>query len=83
MKGNQVKIRKWGNSCGLLLPKAVLDLMGLESGDSFKLEIKEDKLILSPAKREYMTLAERFADYQGKTDQEEYFTDEQVGKEEI
>lgn len=41
------------------------------------------QLFLYPKKKKKLTLAERFANYDGPTEQKEIWSDEIVGKEEI
>ena len=49
----KVKIRKIGNSLGILLPKDVLDLLGLTDGDEIELTTKEKRidLVLSKVRK--------------------------------
>ena len=42
----EVKIRKIGNSLGILLPKDTLNLVGLKEGDSIKIETKNKQIDL-------------------------------------
>ena len=81
MKGMTTKIKRWGNGNGILLPKVMLDMLSLKADDYLLVELIDDKIILSPAKKKGLTLAERFANYNGQTKQEEYWSDEPVGKE--
>ena len=81
MKGMTTKIKRWGNGNGILLPKVILDMLSLKAEDYLSIELIDDKIILSPAKKKGLTLAERFANYNGQTKQEEYWSDEPVGKE--
>ena len=75
------KIKRWGNGNGILLPKVMLDMLSLKADDYLSIELIDDKIILSPAKKKGLTLAERFANYNGETKQEEYWSDEPIGKE--
>ena len=36
----KAKIRKLGNSLGIILPKDILDIMGLKDGDDVEVEAK-------------------------------------------
>lgn len=47
-----VKIRKIGNSLGILLPKDALDLLGLKDGDTIKINTKGRKINLTLEKKE-------------------------------
>ena len=42
----KVKIRKIGNSLGIILPKDVLTLLGLKEGDSIELNPKKKEIEL-------------------------------------
>lgn len=42
----KVKIRKIGNSLGILLPKDTLTLLGLKDGDEIELETKNKQIEL-------------------------------------
>ena len=43
-----VKIKKWGNSYGVRLPKKILDLLHLKEESQLELEIHNGKLIITP-----------------------------------
>lgn len=47
----QTTLRKMGNSTGLILPKAILDQLGLASGAKIELHIEDGKVIAEPVKR--------------------------------
>ncbi|MBX5065451.1 AbrB/MazE/SpoVT family DNA-binding domain-containing protein [Rhizobium lentis] len=44
-----VTIRKIGNSEGVIIPKEVLDRLGLKTGDSLELEMQNGGINLRPA----------------------------------
>lgn len=46
----QTTLRKMGNSTGLILPKPILDQLGLESGAKIELHIEDGKVIAEPVK---------------------------------
>lgn len=77
----ETKIKRWGNGNGILLPKVLLDMFSLSADDFLSISVEDKKIILEPQKRKHKTLAERFAGYTGETKQEEYWSDEPVGKE--
>lgn len=59
----EVCLKKWGNSFGLRLPKAVLNEIGATNGTKFELDVTENKeLTLKPITNE-MSLEELFADF--------------------
>lgn len=74
-------IKKWGNGVGILLPKVILDMLSIKADDSVEISVDEQNIIISPVRKKHLTLAERFANYDGKTRQEEYWTDGPAGKE--
>lgn len=83
MRGMNIKIKRWGNGNGILLPKALLDMFSLKADDSLSVKIQDEKIILSPVKKEQKTLAERFSNYSSETQQEEFWNDDPIGKEKI
>lgn len=74
-------IKKWGNSTGVLLPKVLLDLLSIKTNDPVEISIDKKNIIISPIKKKHLSLAERFADYEGETSQTEYWNDDPIGKE--
>lgn len=49
-KTMSVTIRKIGNSEGIIIPKEVLDQLGLKAGDTIDLESEGNKITLAPQK---------------------------------
>lgn len=47
----QSTLRKMGNSTGMILPKAILDQLGLASGTKVELRVENGEVIARPAKR--------------------------------
>jgi len=47
----QTSLRKMGNSTGMILPKAILDELGLASGAKVDLRVEGDKVVAEPVKR--------------------------------
>jgi antitoxin MazE len=52
----RVQIAKWGNSSAIRLPKAVLDELGLQPGQSVQLSVKDGKGIIEPVRSKKVTL---------------------------
>lgn len=75
------QIKKWGNGSGILLPRVILDMLSIKTNDSVEISISEQNIIISPVKKKHLTLAERFANYDGETKQHEYWSDSNTGKE--
>jgi len=46
--GHALKLVKIGNSTGVILPKELLDRLGVEKGDSLSLTPAEDGFVLKP-----------------------------------
>jgi putative addiction module antidote len=60
-----VIIRKIGNSEGVIIPKEILDQMGLEAGDTLELSMQDGELRLQPTDADFarqMEHAQRFMD---------------------
>lgn len=78
-------ICRWGNSRGIRLPKAVLDLVGLKDDDEVSMTISDGSIIIRKAAEErgksYPSLAERFSGYTGDYAPEEWDTGAAIGKE--
>ena len=47
----QSTLRKMGNSTGMILPKAILDQLGLTSGTKVELRVEGGEVIARPVKR--------------------------------
>ena len=41
----EVKIKKWGNSIGLIIPKDIIKIEDLNVGDTVKIDIEKEKRI--------------------------------------
>lgn len=52
----QLQIAKWGNSSAIRLPKAVLDELGLQPGQSIELTVKDGKGIIEAVRPKKITL---------------------------
>lgn len=78
-------ICRWGNSRGIRLPKAVLDIVGLNDDDEVTLSIVSDSIVIrkttETAKRSYPSLSERFSRYTGDYVPEEWDVGKPMGKE--
>jgi antitoxin MazE len=55
------KVQRWGNSQGVRLPKAVLDLAGIEVGDSVEIEVSDRHIVVTRVARPKYDLAELVA----------------------
>lgn len=60
-----VTLRKIGNSVGVIIPKDVLDRLGLKEGDELNLESRDGGLALKPTDDEFakqIALGRKFMD---------------------
>jgi antitoxin MazE len=44
-------VRKMGNSAGIIVPKPILQELGVKAGDQLEMSFEEGKLTLAPIKR--------------------------------
>ena len=44
-------VRRMGNSSGVIIPKPLLNELGIEAGDDLDLSLDEGRIVLAPAKR--------------------------------
>ena len=49
------KLSQIGNSKGIIVPQAVLEMLGWEPNSDLELKIEGKKLIVSPSRRRYAT----------------------------
>ena len=47
----KLHLRRWGHSQAIRMPKVLLELLGVEEGESFVVELKGHSLVLTPEKR--------------------------------
>ena len=46
----RVRIRKWGNSSAVCLPKALMAQLGLGTGSTLDLEVRDGALVMRPSR---------------------------------
>ncbi len=46
------RIRKWGNSLGLRIPKSLADQTGVREGSAVEISVDEDRLVITPVQVE-------------------------------
>jgi antitoxin MazE len=44
-------LRKMGNSSGVIIPKPILNQIGMEVGEDFDMSLEDGRILLVPAKR--------------------------------
>jgi len=59
------KIRKWGNSLALRVPKTILDTACIQENDSVEFIAEKNRITIKKKNREYRNLDELFAGYDG------------------
>lgn len=80
-------LMKWGNSSGVIIPKSICDLLGLERGDKLSIDVKYSGVIeivpevVHYRRRRRVTIDDLFADYDGSYKPQEYDWGPPVGKE--
>ena len=45
-------VRKLGNSSGVIIPKSVLEELGVAAGDTIELTLEEGRIVLAPLRRQ-------------------------------
>lgn len=84
MNSINTNICRWGNSRGIRLPKAFLELAGFSDHDEVSLTAGNGTITIAKAekeKRPYPSLLERFASYGGDYIPQEWDTGPSAGKE--
>ena len=77
----EARLQKWGNSDGIRIPSAILKSLKLKTNDKVNLEQVDDKIIISKQKKEKISLAEKFENYNGDNLSKDFSWDEARGKE--
>jgi antitoxin MazE len=53
-----ITLHRWGNSVGLRVPKPMLEQLGLAEGSQVEIKVEAGRLVVEPARRGRMTMAE-------------------------
>lgn len=61
----EARIQKWGNSNGIRIPSSILKSLGLKTNDSVIISENDDKIVITKAKDEKISLKDRFKKYDG------------------
>lgn len=77
----EARIQKWGNSDGIRIPSNILKSLNIRTNDILKMEVEEDKIIISIPKKKKISLKEEFEKYKGKNLAKEFSWDDPVGNE--
>lgn len=75
-------IQKWGNSQGIRIPKAILDISLMKADDIVDVIAEENQIIIKKAiLKKHITLEERLRDFNGEYTFEEIDWGKPAGKE--
>lgn len=75
------KIKKWGNSLGLRIPKSFAKEAGVEEGSAVDLFLEGDRLVIQPLRNERYQLSELLSKVREDNLHEEISTGDAVGRE--
>ena len=84
MNSINTNICRWGNSRGIRLPKAFMEIAGLDDNDEVSLSVEDGIITIKKIVKEvppYPSLLDRFASYHGDYIPEEWDTGPSAGKE--
>lgn len=78
------RVRKWGNSQGIRIPKHILEQAKLSEGDAVEISVEDNKIMIFQPKRQIKeyTINELFESYKADYKPEEPDWTEPLGKEE-
>lgn len=76
-----VKIKKWGNSQGLRIPKSIIEDLGITEGEELEIFKKENKIIIEKKEKE-ITMKKLFKNYKDINREKELDWGKPQGKEE-
>lgn len=78
-----INLQKWGNSQGIRIPKAILDLLHWQSNESLSLIAKNNKIIIEKKRvpKKKVSIQELFKDFEGTYIHEEIDWGKPQGKE--
>ena len=78
MQAVKTKIRSWGNSQGIRIPREIMEIMEFKTNDELNIEIREEGLLLSktPVRK---SLEEYAASYGGLGPYREFDWGENIG----
>ena len=77
----EIRLQKWGNSLGIRIPSTILKSLDLKSNDKINLDLDDDRIIITKAKKGKISLKERFNEYNGDKLTKEFNWDDARGRE--
>ena len=60
-RSSELKIQKWGNSLAVRIPSAVAKRAGFHAGQPVRLSMRDSSILVSPAGKTFLSLAQRLA----------------------
>jgi len=60
-----ITLHRWGNSVGLRVPKPMLEQLGLAEGSQVEVKVEAGRLVIEPARRARLTMAELLEGFSG------------------
>jgi antitoxin MazE len=75
------KIKKWGNSLGLRIPKSFAEEAGVKDGSDVDISLEEDRIVIRPLQRERYHLSNLLSQVRDDNLHEEISTGDAVGRE--
>lgn len=72
----EIRLQKWGNSLGIRIPSTIL-----KSNEKINLDLDDDRIIITKAKKGKISLKERFNEYNGDKLTKEFNWDDARGRE--
>ncbi len=76
----KTKVKKWGNSLGLRIPKSFAEETSLDNGSSVDITVKKNAIIIKPEKPVYK-LEDMLSHISSKNIHKEIITEKNVGRE--
>jgi antitoxin MazE len=75
------KIKKWGNSLGLRIPKSFAEEAGVKDGSDVDISLEEDRIVIRPLQRERYHLSNLLSQVRDDNLHDEISTGDAVGRE--
>ena len=60
----QVTVKEWGNSHGIGIPAAILQMLDIKTSDKLNLQVEDDRIVLQKA-FQHKSFRERLEEYDG------------------
>ena len=75
------KVKKWGNSLAIRIPKSIAESVEIELGEAVNLQIEDGKIVLSPVKKPLYSLESLLENVREEQLHSEVDSGEPVGRE--